>query len=132
MSFTNFLEQKILSHVFGGVPYTAPTTLYVALLTGAPTESGGYTEVTGNGYARVAVPASSMVVSGNNPTQVSNGSVIDFPVATGSWGTVSYAAIFDAPTNGNMLDAGGLEAAKTITNGDAFRFTANQLKITLE
>ena len=52
MSFTNFLETEILDHVFAGAAYTAPSTKYLALFTGAPGETGGGTEVSGGGYAR--------------------------------------------------------------------------------
>ena len=33
MSFTNFLENKVLEHVFEGTSYTAPTTIYVGAFT---------------------------------------------------------------------------------------------------
>ena len=29
--FTDYLEDKVLDHVFGGTSYTAPGTLYVGL-----------------------------------------------------------------------------------------------------
>ena len=52
MSFSNYLEDAVLNHVFGGSSYTAPTTLYVALFTSAPSDTGGGTEVSGGAYAR--------------------------------------------------------------------------------
>ena len=45
--FSDYLEDKVLDHGFGGTAYTAPTTLYVALYTVAPTDTGGGTEVSG-------------------------------------------------------------------------------------
>ena len=51
---TDFLEDKILNHVFRNVAYTAPATVYVGLFTTATTDAGGGTEVTGGGYARQA------------------------------------------------------------------------------
>ena len=48
--FSDYLEDKVLDHVFGGTAYTAPSTLYVALYTVAPTDTGGGTEVSGGGY----------------------------------------------------------------------------------
>ena len=50
--FSDYLEDKVLDHVFGGTAYTAPSTLYVALYTVAPTDTGGGTEVLGRGYSR--------------------------------------------------------------------------------
>ena len=32
MSFSDYLEDKVLDHVFGGTAYTAPSTLYVGCL----------------------------------------------------------------------------------------------------
>ena len=45
--FSDYLEDKVLDHVFGGVAYTQPTK-HVALYTVAPTDTGGGTEVTGD------------------------------------------------------------------------------------
>ena len=52
MSFSNYLENKVLLHVFGATAYTAPATLYVGLFTSNPGETGGGTEVSGGSYAR--------------------------------------------------------------------------------
>ena len=137
MSFTNYLEAKVLNHVFGGTAYTAPSTLYVGLFTSDPGESGGGTEVSGNGYARQSV---SMTVSGTSPTEATNDAAIEFPSATGNQGTVGYAGVFDALTGGNVLsyatltDPDDLTTAlpKSITSGDVFRIAAGDLKIRLD
>ena len=50
--FSDYLEDKVLEHVFGGNAFTAPSTLYVALYTVAPSDTGGGTEVSGGAYAR--------------------------------------------------------------------------------
>ena len=72
-AFSDYLENKVLGHVFGGTAYTAPTTLYVALYTVAPSDTGGGTEVSGGGYAR---QTSTFTVSGTNPTEATNASAI--------------------------------------------------------
>ena len=79
MSFSNYLEDKVLNHVFGGSAYTAPTTLYIALLTSAPDDtstgvsgqSNSIAEVSGSGtgYTR---KSATFTVSGTAPTQASN------------------------------------------------------------
>ena len=38
--FTDYLEDKVLDHVFGGSAYSAPGTLYVGLFTAAPSDTG--------------------------------------------------------------------------------------------
>jgi hypothetical protein len=51
-SKSNYLENKLLDHVYGGPDYPRPATVYVALFTAAPTDSGGGTEVSGSGVSR--------------------------------------------------------------------------------
>ena len=69
MAFSDYLEDKVLEHVFGGNAFTAPSTLYVALFTVAPSDTGGGTEVSGGAYAR---QTATFNVSGTNPTEASN------------------------------------------------------------
>lgn len=137
MSFSDYLEDKILEHVFGGNAYTAPSTLYVGLQTSASSDSAAGTEVSGGSYAR---QTASFSVSGTNPTEAATTAAIEFPVATADWGTVTYAAVYDAATGGNMLayaqltDPADFVTAlpKTIEAGDVFRISAGNLKIRLD
>tara|TARA_R100001480_G_scaffold33147_1_gene44760 strand:- start:1091 stop:1486 length:396 start_codon:yes stop_codon:yes gene_type:complete len=127
--FSDYLEDKVLNHVFGGNSYTAPGTLYVGLFTAAPSDSGGGTECSGGSYARKSMPA--MTVSGTSPTTATNGAAVEFATATGSWGTVTHVGVFDASTSGNLLGFAALTASKTVSSGDVFRFDAGDLDITL-
>lgn len=126
--FSDYLEDKVLDHVFGGVAYTAPTTLYVALYTVAPTDTGGGTEVTGGSYAR---QTSTFTVSGTDPTTATNAAAIEYPTATGDYGTVVAVGILDALSGGNLLAYADLTTSKTVSTGDVFRFDAGDLDITL-
>jgi len=55
-SFTDFLENELLDHVFGNAAYTSPATLYIGLSTSTITDAGGnVTEPVGGSYARVPV-----------------------------------------------------------------------------
>ena len=126
-AFTNYLENKIMAYVFSGTAFSSPSaSLYIGLFTAAPGEGGGGTEVSGNGYNRKIV---SLTTTNNAST---NGSAVEFDAATASWGTITYVAIFDASTSGNMLAYGELTTAKTIGTGDVFRIPAGDLDITLE
>lgn len=137
MSFTNYLEDKVLKHVFGGSAYSAPATIYVALFTAAPLETGGGTEVSGGSYARQAC---AFTISGTAPTEAANTSGVEFPTATANWGTISYMGVFDASTGGNLLAYAQLTdptdfltpLSKTINTGDVFRINAGNLKIRLD
>ena len=126
--FSDYLEDKVLDHVFGGSAYTAPSTLYVALYTVAPTDTGGGTEVSGGAYARQTATFS---VSGTNPTTASNTAAIEYPTATADYGTVVAVGVFDALTSGNLLAYANLTASKVVSSGDIFRFNTGDLDITL-
>ena len=127
--FSDYLEDKVLDHVFGGTAYSAPGTLYVALYTAAPSDTGGGTEVSGGSYARKSMAA--MTVSGTSPTTATNGSAVEFVTATGAWGTVTHVGVFDAATSGNLMAWAALTASKTVASGYVFRFDAGDLDITL-
>ena len=126
--FSDYLEDKVLDHVFGGNAYTAPATLYVALYTVAPTDTGGGTEVTGGSYAR---QTGAFTVSGTNPTTASNSAAIEYPTATDNYGTVVAVGILDASSGGNLLAYANLDTSKSVTTGDVFRFDTGDLDITL-
>ena len=125
-AFSNYLENKILLHVLDNDSYTSPTTVYLGLHTADPTDAGTGTEVSGGSYARQSV---AFTVTNNEAT---NSSAIEFPTATGSWGTVGWVAVWDADTSGNMLFHGQLATSKTIASGDVFRVPAGDLDISLD
>jgi len=126
MSFSNYLENKVIDHVFGGTPYTAPATIYVGLYTTDPGEGDTGTEVSGGSYAR---QSAAFTVTGNAAT---NTSAIEFPTATASWGTIAYIGLRDASSAGNLLASGALTTAKAIDTGDVLRIPAGDLDITLD
>ena len=126
--FSDYLKYKVFDHVFGWTAYTAPSTLYVALYTVAPTDTGGGTEVSGGAYAR---QTSTFNVSGTDPTTATNAAAVEYPTATANYGTVVAVGILDALTSGNLLAYANLTASKTVSSGDVFRFDAGDLDITL-
>lgn len=136
MSFTNYLELKLLDLLFSDAAYTIPATLYVGLSTTAINNDGtGITEPSGNAYARVAVTNNATnwpAATGGNPASKSNGTAVTFPTATGSWGTVVAFFIADASTAGNVLAYGSLTVNQTITTNDTASFAIGNLTITLQ
>jgi len=125
-AMSDYLEGKILDHVLSTTSYTMPTGVYVGLSTGSFGDDNSGTELSGNGYARqgdVAFDAASGGVADNT-------SNIEFPAATGSWGTVSHWGIFDANSSGNLLIHGALSSSKTISTGDILRISAGDLDVT--
>jgi len=128
--FSDYWENKILDHIFGKGSYTPPT-IYVGLSTADPTDDGsGLAEPSGNGYARVQTSASNWNAASNG--SLDNASDISFAQATGSWGTITHFAMFDAATAGNMLAHGALSQSKSISESDTARFEAGDLDISLD
>jgi len=129
MSFSDYLEIKVLDHVFGKAPYTMPTA-YVGLSTADPLDTGaGLAEPAGGAYGRVTTAA----VDWNSAAtgSISNANALTFPTATASWGTVTHFAIFDAVTAGNVLSSGALTLSKVVGSGDTVKFDVGQLTATL-
>lgn len=124
-AFSNYLENKVLLHVFGGTAYTAPTTLYLALYTSDPGDGNTGTECSGTSYARQTI-AFTVVTD-----TASNSAAVEFPVAGSSWGTITHVGILDQLTSGNLLAHGALTASKAIASGDVFRVELGDLDITL-
>lgn len=121
---SNFLENALINATLRNTSYTSPAVVYLALYTSDPTDADTGTEVTGNGYARQAITfgAPSNGVS-------TNSAAIEFPQATGSFGTVTHVGIRDALTTGNLLFHTPLDASKTIATGDVFRVAIGSLSV---
>lgn len=128
--FADYWENKILDHIFGKNSYTPPT-IYVGLSTAEPNDDGsGLAEPGGNSYERVQTSASDWnTASGSS---LDNASDITFPTATGSWGTITHFALFDAATGGNLLAYGELSQAKAIDTEDTVQFSSGDLDIGLD
>lgn len=123
---SNYLEDALINATLRNTSYTSPATVYVGLFTSDPTDAGSGTEVSGGSYARTAVTfgAPSNGVS-------TNSAAVEFPQATGNWGTVGWIGIHDAATSGNLLYHTALDTSKTIDNGDIFKIAIGSLSVTL-
>lgn len=125
--FTDTLENAILNHVFRNTAYTAPTTVYLSLHSADPGETGaGASELSGGGYARVAVTFSAP--SGGVITISSD---VSFATVTGSSWNITHVALWSASTAGTCLATGPLLAAKTVPVGLNAVFPAGDLSFTL-
>ena len=126
MSLSNIFETTTLNWLFTATSVTRPTAWYIALYTVAPTDGGGGTEISGNAYVREAV---AMSVTGDNAT---NTGAVEWPTASGTWGTIVAVGVFDALSAGDLIAYGNLTVSKTITSGDVFRIPAGDLDITMD
>lgn len=139
---SDYLENKIIDHIFRGRSFTAPAALYVSLHTADPTDAAGGAEVSGNNYSRAQLNPSDTnwaATQGGTPAaassgtggQTSNKGVITFATPSGSWGTVTHFGIWDAATTGNLLVHGALTVSKVINTNDAVTFPVDSLTVTL-
>lgn len=120
---SNYLVNKLIDLIFRGQAYSYPATTYAKLLVAD-------TEVSGSGYARVAITTSTAnwsntqndgtnAASSGTGGRIANRNVIEFPQPTGSWGTVDEDGLNDAATSGNELWRKDLTTARSITADSA-------------
>lgn len=129
-SFSDYAEIKILEHLVGKTSWTMPT-MYIALSTADPTDdASGLAEPFGGSYARVATAGGDWDAASGGA--IANANDIDFPEATGAWGTITHFALFDAATAGNMLVHGSVTPSQPIASGNTVRLAAGDLDITLD
>jgi hypothetical protein len=123
---SNYLENALINATLRNTSYTSPATVYVGLYTSDPTDANSGTEVSGGSYARTAV-----TFGAPSDGVTTNDAAVEFPQATGSWGTVGWIGILDASTSGNLLYHTALDVSKTIDSGDIFKIATGSLSVTL-
>src|SRR5262245_42349315 len=140
---SDYLENFLIDHLFRARAFPKPTALYLALYTAPPADAGGGTEVTGGGYARVAVAPADInwtatqggTVGNSSGTsgKTTNAGLIQFPTPSANWGTVTHYGILDAATAGNLLIWDALDGSITVVlGGPAPSFPAGALQITVQ
>lgn len=136
MSFSDYLENEILDHIFGYGAYTAPSMIYLGLAL-FPQEWGGggsHGELPDvKGYTRVATTPANWTTATEGI--ITNASVITFPTATGGdWGWVDALTFLDSGGHGlgNFLMYAQLIPSLKIEEGDEILFQIGQIEITLE
>jgi hypothetical protein len=116
----------LLNFELGGAALTVPGTWYVGLSLSPANKAGRIlnaygqaNEVTGGGYARVAIVnnlANFPAVAGGLK---SNATAITFPTPSAAWGTVYSVFIADAPTGPYVWRYADLATPLVISNGAA-------------
>ena len=148
-AMTDFYENKSIDFTFRGQALgiggasaaagTGPTALYIGLISAAGSDASVGTELTGGGYARVAVAstlanwagtqgAGTTTVSTGTSGTTSNNNAITFPASTAAQGTAVEWGAFDALTGGNELIRAALTTAMAIgSSGITASFAAGAL-----
>lgn len=137
-SMTTLEERRILDAVFGGVTLTIPATVYFGLFLSMPDDTGASgNEVSGNGYARVAVANTTTSFPGATTsatvTSKWNGVAITFPQdTTADWGQVIGIGAWDASSSGNLLWVADITPYRTVQVNDTVSIPSTSLQITLD
>ena len=127
-AISNYLALALLDRAFRNQAYTPPT-IYIALTTASIGDSdtgSTITEHSGDAYARKAHSAWSAAAAG----ATDNTGAIEFTNPSGSWGTITYAAILDALSAGNLLFYADI-ADQTPDNGDTVQFPDGDLDVSI-
>lgn len=127
-ALSDHAENLILNFLMTSGTATRPTAWYVALYTVAPSDSGGGTEVSGNGYSRQTVAWDTATGTGGT---TDNTGAISFTASGGNFGTIVAIGIHDASSGGNLLWHGALSTNKTVNDGDTLEFAAGAIDLTI-
>jgi hypothetical protein len=136
---TDYLENKLVDHIFRGQQFSTPSTLYVSLHTANPGETGADELTTAGAYARASISSTlanwaatqgGTDASSGSSGQTENLATISFPTPTANWGTVTHFAVWDAASGGNPLLYGQLTITKAINEADTVSFAAGALTAT--
>ena len=127
-ALSDHAEKLLLDWLMTTGSATRPTAWYVALYTVAPSDSGGGTEVSGNGYAREAVTFAAATSPGGT---TSNTGAVSFTASGGDWGSITHIGIHDALSGGNLLWHGAMTASKTVADGDTLEFSIGNIDLTI-
>lgn len=125
--FADYLEAEIIDWFQGIDMPAAPTSVYVALHTGAPSDDASDNELaaTGINYNRQELLTSD--INEAAPNKFENGVKVLFGPADGDWGDISYFSIWDAQTGGNPLIVADVNTTRTVLDGDEAKFQAGEL-----
>lgn len=118
--------------IFRATAYpTNPANFYISLHSADPGLTGA-SELSGNGYARIAVSVatgswSAPAVNGS-VLQITNAIALAFAAATGAdWASATYFGVWDALTVGNFKRGAALTTPKTVQVGDTASFAIGDL-----
>lgn len=125
-ALTNYGEEKMLRHLFGDLSFTMPASLFVALHTADPGETGATAEVSGGSYARQSVAFD----WNSGGARVENAGALSYTNMPA--GTVSHCSIWDAVSAGNCIAKGALASPQTLSSGQGLTLAAGELRITAD
>lgn len=127
---------NILDLAFSKATNGFPATLYVALSSTTPTNTGtNVTEPTigSLGYTRVAVTNNATNWPAASARSKANGTAITFPAATGDWASaanMTHWVMYDAASAGTFVAWGAITTPTPVLNGTQPSFAVGAIVIT--
>lgn len=132
MTTTYYQGNRILDQIFGAVSASTPSTLYFALSTTTPNQSGGnITEPSGGSYARASLANNKTSWATASSGSLTNDVEVTFAESTASWGTITYVVIYDALTSGNAMYYDSLSPSRTVASGTTLYFAVSAITVTM-
>ncbi|AZO93561.1 hypothetical protein [Halocella sp. SP3-1] len=132
-NISNYLEEKILNHIFNGITYNSPITIYLGLVNDIATdtelEEGDLTnEITAYSGDRKVISFTGVTQADGKATIENDTSIdfVDMPVTN-----VKYAIVCDSTTGGNILYWCPATNVREVFAGDTYRIPAGGLQLTL-
>ena len=135
---SDYLAHKLLDLAFRNVAYSRPDT-YIGLATATVADDDTGSTITepdgADAYARILIdenggsaPAWTVATGG----AAENADDIEFPTASGDWGTIVASVICDAANGGNLLFYDNDLTDQAVATDDQVRFLAGDVTITLD
>ncbi len=113
--FANYWRDKVNDHLFGGSPYTRPSTYFFVAMSTLATPAGG--GVAAAGFSPLSVTTGVTSFTTSSGQQCSNAIAFSFGNNSGGTVTVVGIAFFDGASPQNQLGQGALTTPITVPNG---------------
>jgi hypothetical protein len=127
MSYSNYLEDKVLDHAFLGSALTQPSAIWVKLHTGDPGEAG-----TSNAASETTRKQVTSFAAASGGSKASSAAIswTNYPATE----TISYVSLWDASTAGNCLGSGAVSPSVAMTGpgSNTLTIASGSITITLD
>lgn len=131
---TLYTSRKVLDLLWGQQAITPPATWYLALLSTPASALGGGIELSGSGYARIAMAntLANFPATGVDGLKT-NANLIQSAIASADWETVEGVAFMDSATAGNMWSMALINVTdqQTVPSGERWELEAGKMKVYL-
>lgn len=133
-----YQANRVLNRMLRGDDYTVPPAYWIGLFKSINDVAlranvvASADEVSSVGYVRKKLRDDSLLVftaSTDATSQVS--AAVAWATAEAAWGTLTYGAVLDAPTGGNVILYGAFSVPKVVDAGDIFRIPAGLFTISM-